>query len=222
LLSRYGAVNDGVVLIPVLSILSSLGETAGHTGIGHMGMGIGDLGTGDIDIDIGIDVDGFVGGIGIAIAGVGVGMGGVHCILNRCIETRSSARLATQCLILLRQISDTSVAYKNLVFSIGGHSGAILCVSAFPSQPKVLAASLGLLASLISKDGHFLKPICRTSSGVTDMQFPPSLSRMHGHGSGHIQGSYTRNYTSFWQSEEKQPSEECPHWIEFDIPPNTE
>jgi hypothetical protein len=122
-------------------------------------------------------------------------------ILDVATECKSSCRLAKQCLVLLQRISSYSVQYKNELYHMGAHRACIRCVSAFPSQPSVLASSLGLLASIISKDGVCRHPKCSSSNG--DMDFG-SLS------DGEI-------YSSFWRSEDRQPSLANPHWIDIDV-----
>jgi len=122
-------------------------------------------------------------------------------ILKTSIETKSSARLVVQCLTLLRLLSDTHVDFKEAIYNLGIQTMCMQCISAFLSQPNVLAASLGMLTATISKDGAYHYPTCMTSSGVVDFR--------------KLSGNDI--YTSFWQSEDRQPSENSPHWIDIKV-----
>ncbi|CAE7763972.1 unnamed protein product, partial [Symbiodinium microadriaticum] len=130
---------------------------------------------------------------------------GVHTIVFEILDVitacKSSSRLTKQCLALLQHISSHSVQYKNELFHMGAHAMSINCVSAFPSQPSVLASSLGLLASIISKDGVYHHPYCSSSGGDINFAIPAEREL----------------FSSFWVSEDRLPSLDSPHWIDVDV-----
>lgn len=171
-LKSYEYVRDKLVLIPVLSVLSAIVERCGDKDARAM----------DVLMALQIPTVAFD-------------------ILDVATECKSSCRLAKQCLVLLQRISSYSVQNKSELYHMGAHRACIRCVNAFPSQPSVLASSLGLLASIISKDGVFHYPKCMTSNGEMDFG---------SHSDGEI-------YSSFWQSEDRLPTLVDPHWIDIDV-----
>ena len=123
-------------------------------------------------------------------------------ILDEATACKSSSRLTRQCLLLLQHIASYSVQYKNDLFHLGAHTMSINCVSAFPSQPSVLASSLGLLASIISKDGVHHYPHCNSSGGEVNFANLENGELM---------------FSPYWVSEDRPPSQSSPHWIDVQV-----
>jgi hypothetical protein len=116
---------------------------------------------------------------------------------------KSSSRLVMQALNFYRVLAESSVRNKNRVYATGAHALSILCLSSFPHHPKVLCQSLKLLSAIASKDGTIEAPTCLSSSG------PAAFSHPRGAVRGYL-----------WQSEDRAPSEEAPHWIDICLPPD--
>jgi hypothetical protein len=134
----------------------------------------------------------FVGSRGIEI---------VTDLANMLTATKSSARLVSQCLTLLQHLAEASLEHKLKIFHLHLHETCIRCVTSFPHQPRVLAASLGLLASIISRDGRYTHPQTLTSSG------PFNFDEM----------KHSDKYLTAWRSADRVPTLDHPHWIEIPV-----
>jgi len=126
-------------------------------------------------------------------------------MLAEAASVKSSSRLVMHILNFYRVVSESSVLNKNRVYATGVHVLSIQCLSAFPHHPKVLCQALNLLSAIVSKDGMIEAPECLSSAGPSSFSPSRPVSRRH-----------------YWQSEDRVPSADAPHWIDICLPPDRE
>jgi hypothetical protein len=106
----------------------------------------------------------------------------VHFVIIKVLDgcSHMSSRVAAHALSIMKYVAESSVANKNAIFLADIHKSALACLNLFSNNSSITLNAIDLLTCIISKDGTFEFPACRTIENEYINEWPVRFSNENG------------------------------------------